>query len=83
MHPSVGISMQRYAPKGGIELGGKLIPAGYRVGMNPAVVHYGKSDFGEERKAIGKEFPHLWSRHKSLHWEKREPIVPQFENNSN
>lgn len=48
MHPSVGLSMQRHAPKGGIELAGKFIPAGYRIGMNPAVVHYEKSAFGQD-----------------------------------
>jgi cytochrome P450 len=48
MHPSVGLSMQRHAPKGGIELAGKLIPKGYRIGMNPAVVHYQKNAFGED-----------------------------------
>jgi cytochrome P450 len=40
MHPSVGLSMQRHAPKGGIELAG--------IGMNPAVVHYQKDAFGED-----------------------------------
>jgi cytochrome P450 len=48
MHPSVGLSMQRHSPKGGIELAGKFIPAGYRIGMNPAVVHYEKSAFGQD-----------------------------------
>jgi cytochrome P450 len=48
MHPSVGLSMQRHAPKGGIELAGKFIPEGYRIGMNPAVVHYQKEAFGED-----------------------------------
>ncbi|OAL00128.1 cytochrome P450 [Phaeosphaeriaceae sp. SRC1lsM3a] len=48
MHPSVGLSMQRHAPESGIELAGKFIPAGWRVGMNPAVFHYEKSIFGAD-----------------------------------
>ena len=48
MHPSVGLSMQRHAPQGGIELSGKYIPAGYRIGMNAAVVHYDKTAFGQD-----------------------------------
>jgi cytochrome P450 len=40
--------MQRHAPQGGIELAGKYIPAGYRIGMNPAVVHYDKNVFGQD-----------------------------------
>ena len=48
MHPSVGLSMPRHAPKGGIVVAGKLIPGGFRIGMNPAVVHYDKGIFGED-----------------------------------
>lgn len=48
IHPSVGLSMQRHAPKGGIELAGMFIPEGYRIGMNPAVLHYQKDAFGED-----------------------------------
>ena len=46
MHPSVGLSMQRYSPEGGMEIAGKFIPAGWIVGMNPATFHYVKSVFG-------------------------------------
>jgi cytochrome P450 len=48
LHPSVGLSIQRYAPVEGIELAGKIIPCGYRIGMNPAVVHYDKDVFGQD-----------------------------------
>jgi len=48
MHPSVGLSMPRYAPEEGIELAGHFIPKGYRVGLNPAVVHYVKAVFGDD-----------------------------------
>lgn len=48
MHPSVGLSMQRHAPAEGIETANKFIPKGYRVGMNPAVIHYDKDVFGQD-----------------------------------
>jgi cytochrome P450 len=48
LHPSVGLSIQRYAPVEGIELGKTFVPKGYRVGLNPAVVHYQKEAFGED-----------------------------------
>lgn len=48
LHPSVGLSIQRLAPAEGIELAGKRIPSGYRIGMNPAVVHYNKDIFGQD-----------------------------------
>jgi cytochrome P450 len=48
MHPSVGLSMQRHAPEEGFESAGKFIPKGYRIGMNPAVVHYDKEVFGQD-----------------------------------
>lgn len=48
MHPSVALSMPRYAPKEGIVLAGNFIPGGYRIGMNPAVIHYDKEAFGQD-----------------------------------
>ncbi|KAF2709865.1 cytochrome P450 [Pleomassaria siparia CBS 279.74] len=48
LHPSVGLSIQRLAPVEGIELAGKLIPGGYRIGINPAVVQYDKTVFGDD-----------------------------------
>jgi cytochrome P450 len=69
MHPSVGISMQWYAPKGGIELAGKLIPAGYRIGMNPAVVHY-------EKGALGEDADLFWEWHDDMYWGKCEHSFP-------
>jgi cytochrome P450 len=48
MHPSVGLSMQRHAPEEGFESAGRFIPKGYRIGMNPAVVHFDKDIFGQD-----------------------------------
>jgi cytochrome P450 len=48
MTPSVGLSMPRYAPEGGIEVAGMLIPCGYRIGMNAATCHYRRDAFGQD-----------------------------------
>jgi hypothetical protein len=37
MHPAVGLLLERYVPKGGIELAGKYLPEGTIVGVNPWV----------------------------------------------
>jgi hypothetical protein len=55
LHPSVGLSMQRLAPAEGIELAGKFIPQGYRIGVNPAVVHYDKDTFGADANQFRPE----------------------------
>lgn len=48
IHPGVQLTMGRIVPAEGIELCGTYIPAGYWVGMNPAVVQRNKSVFGED-----------------------------------
>ncbi|EPE33442.1 Cytochrome P450 [Glarea lozoyensis ATCC 20868] len=48
MHPSVGLTMPRVVPAGGTIICDTDIPAGYRVGINPAVVHYDKEVFGSD-----------------------------------
>lgn len=48
IHPGVQLTLPRLAPAGGLELCGKFIPEGYRIGMNPAVIHYDTSIFGED-----------------------------------
>ncbi|KAH6213187.1 hypothetical protein HBI40_217160 [Parastagonospora nodorum] len=48
---------QRYAPAGGLVLAGTPIPAGTRVGLNPAVVHHHKEVFGED---AGSFRPERW-----------------------
>jgi cytochrome P450 len=48
LHPSVGFTMPRIVPAGGITIDGQRIPAGYRVGINPAVLHYNKDIFGQD-----------------------------------
>lgn len=47
--PAFQVTMPRYAPAQGIEVCGTVIPAGYKLGMNPAVVQYINKDiFGED-----------------------------------
>lgn len=48
LHPSVGLTMPRLVPAGGTTISGIYVPQGYRVGVNPAVVHYDKSVFGPD-----------------------------------
>ncbi|KAI3401675.1 hypothetical protein diail_9339 [Diaporthe ilicicola] len=48
IHPGVQLTMGRVVPAEGLELCGKFIPEGYWVGMNPAVIHFDKSVFGED-----------------------------------
>ncbi|KAF2020437.1 cytochrome P450 [Aaosphaeria arxii CBS 175.79] len=46
--PSFQASMQRYAPPEGVKVAGVLIPAGYRIGMNPGCVQYSREIFGHD-----------------------------------
>jgi cytochrome P450 len=48
IHPGVALSMGRLVPTEGLELCGVYIPGGYRVGMNPAVIHYDQTIFGPD-----------------------------------
>lgn len=48
LHPSVGLTMPRIIPDGGMVVDSRYLPAGYRVGMNAAVVHYDRSVFGDD-----------------------------------
>ena len=48
LHPSVGLTMPRVAPVGGLEISGTHIPAGCDIGMNTAVVGYNEEIFGPD-----------------------------------
>ncbi len=48
LHPSVGLPMQRLIPAGGATISGHYFPAGYRVGINSAVVQYDVNVFGAD-----------------------------------
>ena len=48
MHPITGVPFPRHAPSCGCEVGGYWIPGNTRIGVNPAVIHFDKSVFGED-----------------------------------
>ena len=48
LHPSVGLTMPRITPAGGLEVAGRHIPAGYSIGMNAAVVGYDEDVYGPD-----------------------------------
>ncbi|OAL30862.1 hypothetical protein AYO20_08555 [Fonsecaea nubica] len=48
MHPSVGLTLPRLMPAGGLQICGKYVPEGYRVGVNAAVIHFDKRIFGDD-----------------------------------
>jgi cytochrome P450 len=48
MHPSVALTMPRHSPKAGMVVADTFIPAGYRVGVNAAVIHFDKGIFGND-----------------------------------
>ncbi|KAM0711528.1 hypothetical protein Q7P35_000894 [Cladosporium inversicolor] len=48
LHPSVGLTMPRVAPVGGLEISGTYVPAGCDIGMNAAVVGYNEEILGPD-----------------------------------
>lgn len=48
LHPAVGLQIPRVVPSGGLEIAGTYIPAGYRVGMNAAVLGYDEQVYGSD-----------------------------------
>lgn len=48
LHPSIGLTMPRHVGQSGLELCGTHIPAGWKVGMNAAVVGYDQSIYGPD-----------------------------------
>jgi len=57
LHPSVGLTMPRVTPVGGLEVAGTVIPAGYNIGMNAAVVGFNEDIFGSD---VDKFEPERW-----------------------
>jgi cytochrome P450 len=48
LFPAFSVSQPRYAPSQGIELCGKHIPAGYSIGLNPAIIQHDQGVFGAD-----------------------------------
>ena len=55
LHPSIGMGIPRHTPPGGAVIAGRFFPAGARVSMNAAVVHYDTSVFGEDAATFNPE----------------------------
>ena len=51
LHPSVGLTMPRITPTGGLEVAGTHIPGGYSIGMDAAVVGYDEDVYGPDAHA--------------------------------
>lgn len=59
-HPGVAMILERYVPKGGLNLpDGRHVPAGCIVGMNPYVVGRNESVYGEDAETFR---PERWLR---------------------
>lgn len=48
LHPSVGFMKPRLVPDDSVEVAGRDIRQGYRVGMNAVVIYPGKFIFGDD-----------------------------------
>ena len=57
LHPSVGLTMPRVIPAGGATIAGVKMPAGYRVGINSAVIQYDTNVFGTD---VSEFKPERW-----------------------
>lgn len=48
LHPTLGITLPRVVPQGGVEIEGVSLPEGTTVGINPWVLNRDKSVYGED-----------------------------------
>lgn len=67
LHPSVALTMPRLVPASGATISGFQFPKGYRVGINPAVVHYDKDVFGPDADGFN---PDRWINGDAVQMEK-------------
>jgi cytochrome P450 len=59
VHPSIALTFPRHVPAGGRTLCGHFFAEGCRVGVNPYVLHYEQSVFGEDAEDFN---PDRWFR---------------------
>ncbi|KAL5003665.1 cytochrome P450 [Aspergillus recurvatus] len=55
MHPITGVSFPRHVPSAGCTIGRYWIPGNTRIGVNPGVIHFDKSVFGEDADVFRPE----------------------------
>ncbi|KAL4799714.1 cytochrome P450 [Aspergillus venezuelensis] len=55
VHPITGASFPRHAPAAGCQLGASYIPGNTRIGVNPGVIHFDKSVFGDDADTFRPE----------------------------
>ncbi|KAL4913555.1 cytochrome P450 [Aspergillus aurantiobrunneus] len=55
MHPITGVSFPRHAPPSGCEIGGHRIPGNTRIGVNPGVIQFDKTVFGDDADTFRPE----------------------------
>jgi cytochrome P450 len=55
LHPGVALAMPREVPADGATISDFHFPAGYRVGINPAVVQYDKDIFGPDAEEFNPD----------------------------
>ena len=48
LHPSIALTLPREIPAHGVEVGGTFLPAGYKAGINPAVLQHNRDVFGDD-----------------------------------
>ncbi|KAL3417395.1 hypothetical protein PVAG01_11395 [Phlyctema vagabunda] len=59
VHPPIALTFPRHVPKGGAVISGKYFLEGSRVGVNPYVLHYQTSIFGDDAESFN---PDRWFR---------------------
>jgi cytochrome P450 len=67
VHPSVGLGLPRHVPEGGKEIAGRFFPAGSRVGVNAAVVHFDERIFGADAAMFN---PDRWMSDSAVNMER-------------
>ena len=55
LEPSASLILPRYAPKGGIQLGGHWVPEGTEIAANPYVIHRNQDVFGADAEVFRPE----------------------------
>ncbi|KAE8356319.1 cytochrome P450 [Aspergillus coremiiformis] len=80
MHPGVAMTLERYVPRGGLNLpNGQFLPQGCIVGMNPYVLARNQSIWGEDADVFR---PERWLRDDSQETEKEFQARLRLMNNS-